>query len=307
MAFPKSVIIREVVTRDGWQIFPKFIPTETKIEIIKKIIDNGAKQLDVVSFPRPDIVPQFADAEAVLMGVKDYAAERGVKLYVGGLNKKGTQRALAAGAKIVVIGLSLSDEHSRRNVGKSLQDAIREAYEQLETYKNMPGINIHVMLPCFFGSSYGDEIDLDIVKSVLTHFVENGVKDFNLADTAGISDPEHTRAMLRLAKSIVPVEYLSCHFHNTRGMGLANAYVALEEGISILDAALGEMGGCPFVPNVKGNIATEDLMNMCLSMGIDCGQDLDKTVALSLEIGKKIGHKMTSCMADLYSNKCSDT
>lgn len=271
MSFPKRVRIQECCPRDGWQNHCDFIPTETKIKYIKKMIDCGIKMMEVTSFVNPKIMPQMADAKEVYGSVKDYAAANDVTLTALALNKRGVEDAGAAGVRAVEFVLSASEEHNLRNSRCTIE-------ESLNTFKEMAshaeGLDVILCLPCVFGSPFGDEISLERLRKIIDEARSVGVESFGLADTAGISAPDHTREILRFFANYADISKISVHFHDTYGMGIANAYVALEEGITRLDSSLAAMGGCPFSPGAKGNISTEDLVYMCEAMRIETGCDL---------------------------------
>lgn len=300
MKLPERVEIMEVCPRDGWQNHRTIIPTETKIKYIKAMIDCGAKSMDVTSFVSPKAVPQMADAFDVVDGVRAYAAEKGCVLSGLTLNKRGVENARAAGLTHVAFVLSVSEEHNLRNSRKTIEES-REMFRQLAG--EAKDLKISLALPCVFGSPFGDEISMDLVKEIIEEAFSLGVTEIGLADTAGISTPQHTREVLQALKGFLRFDQVSIHLHDTRGMGLANAYVALEEGITKLDASMGAMGGCPFVPGAKGNIATEDLVNMCEKMGIGTGYDLEKVIATALEMGHEIDAKLVSSMTALCAEK----
>lgn len=296
MALPEYLEIQEVCPRDGWQNHKIIISTETKIKYIKRMIDCGAKKIEVTSFVNPKAVPQMADAFDVVAGVKDYAEEKGVVLTGLALNKRGVENAKACGLKNVAFVLSASEEHNLRNSRKTIQ-------QSLDDFKSLAavaeGLDIMLALPCVFGSPFGDEIPMARIHWLIEEALAAGVKEIGLADTAGISTPYHTREVLRFIRCRYDMKQMSIHLHDTRGMGLANAYVALEEGITKFDASLGAMGGCPFVPGAKGNIALEDLLNMFHSMGVDTGYDVDQVVQTALEMGQEIGAVINTSMAAL--------
>lgn len=296
MKLPEFVKVQEVCPRDGWQNHKKIIPTETKIAYIKKMIDYGAKQIEITSFVNPKAVPQMADAFDVAAGVMDYAEANGVELTGLALNKRGVENAKACGLKNVSFVLSVSEEHNLRNSRKTIQQSLEDFKSLAECARDL---NIILALPCVFGSPFGDEIPMERIKWLIEEAFAQGVKEIGLADTAGISTPYHTREVLKFLKDHFDMDTMSIHLHDTRGMGLANAYVALEEGITRFDASLGAMGGCPFVPGAKGNIGMEDLLNMLHSMGVRTGYDVDKVVDTAFEMGKSIDAVINTSMASL--------
>lgn len=296
MRLPESVEIMEVCPRDGWQNHRIHIPTETKIKYIKKMIDCGARKMDVTSFVNPKAVPQMADAFDVVAGVREYAAEKGCMLSGLALNKKGVENAKAAGLENVSFVLSVSEEHNLRNSRKTIQESMDTF---LELAAGAEGLDITLALPCVFGSPFGDEIPMKRVTDIIERAFAAGVKEIGLADTAGISSPYHTREVLQSLKSWVDFDDVSIHLHDTRGMGLANAYIALEEGITKFDASMGAMGGCPFVPGAKGNIGSEDLINMFEQMGVATGYDLQAVVETAVSMGREIQADLVSSMTSL--------
>ncbi len=296
MALPKKVEIMEVCPRDGWQNHEYIIPTDVKVKYMKKMIDYGAKRMDVVSFVNPKYVPQMADCFDVVDGIRDYAKENGVFISGLTLNKKGVENAVKAGFTNVQFVMSVSEEHNLRNSHKTIAES-RETFREL--VKHAEGLNIMLALPCVFGSPFGDKIDLNLVTDIIKEAFDLGVGEIGLADTAGNSNPVHTREVLQALKPVLDPAVTTIHLHDTWGMGLANAYVALEEGYYKLDSSLGAMGGCPFAPGAKGNIGTEDLVNMCEQMGIETGFDLDAVLKTAKEMGEEIHADLVSSMTKI--------
>jgi len=296
MKLPEYVKITEVCPRDGWQNHKIWIPTETKIKYIKKMIDYGAKKIEITSFVNPKAVPQMKDAAEVYAGIKDYAREHGTDIMALTLNRRGVDDARACGIKEVCFVLSASEEHNLRNSRRTIEQSLAD-FKNLA--KEAEDLKIMLAMPCVFGSPFGDEIPMERVVNLINEAKNAGVNEIGLADTAGISNPYHTREVLQYLKNYVDFNDVSIHLHDTRGMGLANAYVAFEEGITKYDASLGAMGGCPFVPGAKGNIGLEDLVNMFHSMGVKTDYDVDQVVKAALEMGQEIGAVIGTSMASL--------
>lgn len=292
MALPKSVVVSEVAPRDGWQNHPVAIPTETKIKYIKKMVECGAGKMEVTSFVNAKYVPQMGDAGEVYRGVKDYLTEKNVTAFALTLNAKGVENARAAGFKNVEFVLSASEEHNLRNSRRTIQQSL-DAFQELASKAD--GLHIILAMPCVFGSPFGDDVPLDRIKWLIEEAERVGVVEFGVADTAGISTPENTRRVLRAIKDYTDINKVSLHMHDTYGMGLANCYAALEEGVTRMDASLAGMGGCPFVPGAKGNIATEDLIYMLHKMGIKTGYDLEMLNQVAAEMAEEIRASVVSC------------
>lgn len=294
MSIPKQVYIQECCPRDGWQSHTENIAADVKIKYIKKMIDTGVKLMEVTSFVNPKIMPQMADAREVFAAVKDYAAERNVVLSALTLNSHGVTDARAAGVHTVEFVLSASEEHNLRNSRRTIQQSM-DMFKELAAHSE--GLDVILCLPCVFGSPFGDEIPFERLKWIAEEARSVGVTKLGLADTAGISTPAHTREVLRYLSDYIDMNTASVHFHDTFGMGIANAYVALEEGIVRYDSSLAAMGGCPFSPGAKGNIATEDLVHMCEAMGIETGCNITEMVAAAKEMCQEIHANLGGSMA----------
>ena len=292
MSLPKKVLVSEVCPRDGWQNHPVHIPAEVKIKYIKKMVDYGARKLEVTSFVSPKYVPQMGDAKEVFQGVKDYLDQKGVTAFVLTLNKRGVEDARTAGVHNVNFVLSASEEHNLRNSRRTIQ-------ESLDAFKEMAleaqDLHMTLSLPCAFGSPFGDEVPVDRLKWLIDEAEKVGVAEIGVADTAGISNPENTSRVLSAIKNYTDINKVTLHMHDTYGMGIANAYVGLKEGVTMFESSLAGMGGCPFVPGAKGNIATEDLLYMLHDMGIETGYDLDLVNQTAAEMASEIQAAVVSC------------
>lgn len=294
MAMPKKVTVCEVCPRDGWQNHPVAIPAATKVKYIKRMAECGAKKMETTSFVSPKYVPQMGDAKEVAQTVLPYLQEKGIMHFALALNKHGVEDARTAGFQRVVFVLSASEEHNLRNSRRTIQESL-DGLKALA--REARDLHIILAMPCVFGSPFGDEVPMDRLKWLIEEAESVGVAEFGVADTAGISNPEHTRQVLRAIREYTDLDKVSVHLHDTYGMGLANAYVAMEEGITMLDASLGGMGGCPFAHGAKGNIATEDLVYMLHSMGIETGYDLDALNAAAKDMAAEIQAALVSCQS----------
>ena len=292
MALPKKVLVSEVGPRDGWQNHPVQIPTDTKIKYIQKMVDCGARKMEITSFVNPKYVPQLGDAKEVFQGVRPYLEKHKVTAFALTLNKKGVDNAREAGFSHVEFVLSASEEHNVRNSRRTIQESLN-AFKDLAA--GAEGLHIILAMPCVFGSPFGDEVPLDRIKWLIDEAQSVGVAEFGIADTAGISTPENTRRVIRAIREYTDLSKVSLHMHDTYGMGLANCYVAIEEGITMMDASLAGMGGCPFVPGAKGNIATEDLVYMLEKMGVETGYDLAMLNQAAAEMAEEIQAAVVSC------------
>lgn len=275
---PARVTIREVGLRDGLQSIARVMPTEQKLEWIRAAYDAGQREIEVSSFVPPRLLPQLADAGEVLA----YAMTLpGLVASVLVPNLKGAERAIDAGAPLMLLPLSASHAHSLANLRKTPDEVLAEI-GRIRAARDAAGSRtlIEVGISTAFGCTIQGRVEPAEVLRLVKAALDAGVERVGLADTVGYADPRMVRELFEL---VLPVagDKLNCgHFHDTRGMGLANVYAALELGVSRFDACLGGIGGCPHAPGASGNVATEDLAYMLASMGIATGQDFDQLIAL---------------------------
>ncbi len=268
---PRSVLITDVVTRDGLQDEAKIVSTDDKLAIITGLIDAGLRSIEVASFVHPRVVPQMADADELCSRLP-----RGRATYCGLVpNLRGAQRALSAGLDEIRFVVSASESHNRANVNRSVAESLEEARRigKLISQEGGRQVAFSAGIATAFSCPFEGRIPIDHLIEVAGNLLAAGATMLSLADTTGMAAPQDVFdkvAQVRTAFSGVPV---ALHLHNTRGMALANAYAGLQAGVSRFDAALGGLGGCPFAPGATGNVATEDLVNMLDEMGIETGID----------------------------------
>ena len=277
-ALPRRVTIREVGLRDGLQSIARVLPTELKREWIRGAYDAGQRELEVTSFVPPRLLPQLADAGDVLAFAMTLP---GLVASVLVPNLKGAQRAIDARAPLMLLPLSASHAHSLANLRKTPDEVVAEI-GRIRAARDAAGSStlIEVGISTAFGCTIQGRVEPSEVLRLVQAALDAGVDRVGLADTVGYADPGMVRQLFELVLPVAGARLNCGHFHDTRGMGLANVYAALELGISRFDACLGGIGGCPHAPGASGNVATEDLAYMLASMGIDTGQDFDRLIAL---------------------------
>ncbi|MFM8479895.1 MAG: hydroxymethylglutaryl-CoA lyase [Gammaproteobacteria bacterium] len=272
----RQIEIVEVGPRDGLQSEPGVLATASKVELIERLIASGLRRLEVTSFVNPKKVPQMADAEQVLAALEKRADVRYVGLV---LNKKGFERAVAAGCNEIGMAVVASDTFNRRNQGVGTDESIA-AWHEIAREARAAGIRAQVTVSAAFGCPFEGEIRVSRVIEVAKRVAEVEPFEVAFADTIGVGVPAQVSEILGRAREALPATVrLRAHFHNTRNTGLANAYAAVEAGVSALDSSVGGIGGCPFAPAATGNIPTEDLVYMLGRSGVQTGVDLDKLVA----------------------------
>ena len=269
-----SVEIVEVGPRDGLQSEPGVMSTDTKIEFINRLIGAGIRRLEVTSFVNPKKVPQMADAEQVLAAL----SRRPDTWYVGlVLNRKGFDRALAAGCNEIGMAVVASDTFNRRNQGVGTDESIA-AWLEIAALAHANGIRAQVTVSAAFGCPFEGEVSVERVLEIAQRVAEGRPHEIAFADTIGVGVPAQVTELFGRAREILPGMRLRGHFHNTRNTGLANAYAAFSAGAVALDASTGGIGGCPFAPAATGNIPTEDLVYMLHRCGVQTGLDLDQLI-----------------------------
>ena len=280
--------IHEVVARDGLQIEPQFVPTEKKVELIDALSATGLAKIEVTSFVSPKAVPNLRDAETVMAGIKRNPEVKYVALIA---NLKGAERAIAARADEVNLVVSVSETHNRANVRRST-DASFEGFGEIMRELDGSGIAVTGALSTAFGCPFEGEQAPGRVMQFVQRYVELGADSVTLADTTGMAHPKQVLDLCTGVRERWPELELALHFHNTRGMGLANVLSGLAAGVQHYEACLGGLGGCPFAPGATGNICTEDLVHMLECMGYTTGVDLDKLLAVSKRLGAIVSHDL---------------
>ncbi len=270
----RSIQIVEVGPRDGLQSEPDVLPTETKLELISRLVEAGLRRIEVASFVHPKRVPQMADAEAVMAGLPSRADVQYVGLI---LNRKGFDRALAAGCTEVGMVTAATESFAQRNQGASIEDTLR-AWEEIAPLARASGIRAQITVSVVFGCPFEGEVPVQRVVDLVKRIAQSNPIEIAIADTIGVAVPDQVSAVLREVRAAVPHIPLRCHFHNTRNTAIANAYAAVNAGVNTLDASVGGIGGCPFAPNATGNVATEDLLYMLSRSGFETGIDLRRLI-----------------------------
>jgi hydroxymethylglutaryl-CoA lyase len=278
--------IHEVVTRDGFQIEPRFIPTEEKIALVDRLSETGLHKIEVTSFVSPKAVPALADAERVMAGIRRNPAVKYVALVA---NPKGAERAVAAKVDEIVLVVSVSESHNRSNVRRSTEESFTGFAEIM---KALEGTDMKVAcgMATTFGCPFEGFQPLERILKFVDRVVGLGIDSIALADTIGMGNPRQILDVCNEVRARFPSYEFALHLHNTRGMGLANVLSGLAAGMTHYESSLGGLGGCPFAPGATGNICTEDLVHMLQQMGHETGVDLDRLIAAARGLPALVGH-----------------
>ena len=283
-----TVIIKEVAARDGLQAQPKHLTVEQRVALIAALAKTGVPELEIGSFVSPKAVPQMAgtDKIAASLPVADLAYSALVP------NMKGYELAVRAGVRRHAIALAATEEMNQNNIRKSLEETFVMGEEILDRAAR-DGVEIHAYLAVSFECPYEGPVDESLVLRLVDQLMAHKPARLMIADTIGAAHPAAVQSMMQKLIERYGPDHLGCHFHDTRAMGLANVYAALQAGVRQFDASAGGLGGCPFAPGAKGNVATEDVVMMCQAMGYETGvlmpELLDAVALLSGMIGAPQG------------------
>jgi hydroxymethylglutaryl-CoA lyase len=287
---PKSVRIREVGPRDGFQNEPETIDTAEKVRLIDLLSATGVGRMEVTSFVRPDVIPQLADAAQVLMAVQ---RREGVSFSVLIPNERGLERALGMRDRFdeVSVFLSASETHNQRNVNRSVADSLRGLEATLSTAGDA-GLRREGVIATSFGCPYEGQVPRERVFEIAERLAAAGCDEVGFGDTTGMANPRQVHEFFAAARDRLSGVELTAHFHNTRGQGLANLVAALEEGVESFESSFGELGGCPVPPGSTGNVGSEDVVSMLHEMGIETGIDLPRLIEASRAAQEVLGRPL---------------
>jgi hydroxymethylglutaryl-CoA lyase len=286
----KRLFMQEVATRDGFQNEKTFVETCDKIALIDALSLCGYAKIEVTSFTSPKAIPALRDAEAVMAGIR---RQPGVEYTVLVPNVRGAERALGCAIDEANLVMSVSEPHNRSNLRMTREQSFAQLADVIGVIGQGP-VAINVSLSTVFGCPMQGDVAADEVLGWVDRFATLGVRGITLCDTTGMAFPSQVQALCRQVSERFPQLQLTLHFHNTRGMALANTLGALEAGIERFDASLGGLGGCPYAPGASGNVCMEDLVHMLDLMGYQTGMDLDRVLAASARLPGLIGHDTPS-------------
>ncbi len=287
----KRIHLQEVGTRDGLQSEPIFVPTEEKIALVNALSRAGLAKIEVTAFVSAQAIPALRDAEIVL---REIERRPGVVYTALVPNARGAERALEAGADELNLFMSATESHNLANLRMTRAQSLR-ALGEVAKLASAAGKPINVSLSCTFGCPMEGDVDPQEALDWSRRFVDElGAFGVSLCDTTGMAYPTQVAALTHAFRERWPARELTLHFHNTRGMGLANVLAAIDAGADRFDASLGGIGGCPYAPGATGNVCTEEIAHALDLMGFDTGVDLPALIAASKRLPALIGHDTPS-------------
>lgn len=287
---PSAVTLCEVGLRDGLQNEKTILSTEQKVDLLRGLIDTGFKVIEVGSFMHPKAVPQMADTDEVYKAVGEVP---GVELRALIPNLRGVKRAVNCGCKKVKLNVSASRQHNLKNLNMTPEQSVAGFADCVQA-ANDNGIAISGSISMPFASPWEGRIPLSDVEAIIKAYLKVGITEISLSDASGMAVPNHVYQLCTHVREKYPRASWWLHFHNTRGLAMANITAAMEAGMTQFDSSFGGLGGCPFVPGAAGNISTEDVLNLCDEMDIETGVDIVKVMELSRKLKTMLNHDLDS-------------
>lgn len=300
MQWPERITICEVGPRDGLQNEKTMLTVEQKVELIESIVEAGIRIVEIGSFVHTKAVPAMAESDEVARRLKRWDDVEYRALIA---NLKGVERAAAAGISKVKLTVSASESHCRANLNKTPEEIINGFYNCVDLAIK-DGIEVSGAISTAFGCPFEGKVTVDKVQKVVSRFVDLGVMELSLSDTTGMANPRHVYELASQMKEVFPKVRWVLHFHNTRGMALANIMAGMQAGITVFDSCFAGLGGCPFAPGASGNVATEDVIHMAHEMAIETGVNLDQVIGVARKVREAVGHETESFI--LKAGRCSD-
>jgi hydroxymethylglutaryl-CoA lyase len=287
-----NVVIHEVGLRDGLQMEKQTVPTETKLLWIRQLFQSGVDIIQVGSFVHPEKVPQMGDTDLLFSELRR-EGDKPAHVVLSGLvlNEKGLERGMACGVEMFCMGVSASETHSRKNTGMSIAEATGRIIAMARRARDA-GANVQVSVQSAFGCGYEGNVPEERVRGIVSRFIDAGLKNISLADTAGHAYPDKVEKMFgEILNEAHDIE-CACHFHNTYGLGLANCYAALKAGVRYFETSVAGLGGCPFTKIAGGNVCTEDFVHYFHRQEIRMDINLERLIALAGDISGFFGREL---------------
>ena len=296
----EKVVIKEVAARDGLQAQPKHLTVEQRIALLGALVETGVAELEIGSFVSPKAVPQMAGTDEIAANLPP--AQLSYSALVP--NMKGYELAVRAGIRSHAIALAATEEMNQNNIRKTLEDTFVMGEEILDRAA-AEGVDIHAYLAVAFECPYEGAVEESLVLEQVDRLMQHQPARLMIADTIGAANPAAVHSMMHKLVDRYGPERLGCHFHDTRAMGLANVYAALQAGVRQFDASAGGLGGCPFAPGAKGNVATEDVVMLCESIGYETGLNMPKLLEAVALLSDMIGAPQGGRAHTWLSKQCA--
>lgn len=293
----KKVTIVEMALRDGLQNEKVVLSTEARLEILKKLLDIGSRRIEIGAFVSPQWVPQMAGSaevtKAAMQMQKEKKTPKGTEFSVLVPNEKGMLMAIESGVKEVAIFAAASESFSKKNINCTIEESF-ERFKPVMALAKKHKIKVRGYLSTCFGCPFEGKVSEAKVVQLAKKLHQLGCYEISIGDTIGVADPVQVQRIFKKLKKVVPVKKLAAHFHDTRGTALANILEAYQLGVTVFDASMGGLGGCPYAPGAAGNVSTEDVAYMFQGMGVKTGLNIEKMVAIYPWLTEKIQHTLST-------------
>ena len=297
--YPERLSLCEVGLRDGLQNEKQILATDRKADVLRRLVSAGFRTIEVGSFMSPKAVPQMADTDELFSVCREFPD---VEFRALVANPKGVERAAACGCRKVKLNVSASREHNLRNLNRTPEESVMRFAECAGLAKSS-GIALSGSISMPFASPWEGETAVETVDGIIEAYLSIGVTEISLSDTSGMAAPAQGGKLCRHVREKYPAASWWMHFHNTRGLAAANMVAAMDAGMTCFDSSFGGLGGCPFVPEAAGNLATEDAVHMCDECGIGTGIRLEDVMEVSRMVAEWLGHPMESLVLRAGSNR----
>jgi hydroxymethylglutaryl-CoA lyase len=292
----KMIHVCEVGPRDGLQNEKKHLSVQQRVELIEQLMETGIRKIEAVSFVNPKVVPQMSHPEEVLAGIR---RKKGVVIAGLVLNLRGLERALDTELDAIHFTLAVSDAFNQRNARRTVEQSVAEIEDMIRTVSEQ-GKPCVAILGTAFGCPFEGHVPEEKVLRIAERFIQAGCRNITLADTTGLANPLQIKKLVtRFFETFGETIELGVHFHNTRGLGLANVLAGYEAGVRHFDSSVGGTGGCPFAPKAVGNVCTEDMLNMFHAMGVETGINLEQLIDTALWLEQQLERKLDGMMMKL--------
>lgn len=285
-----SIVLCEVGLRDGLQNEAAMLTTDQKMDLLQEIVQSGFKVIEVGSFMHPKAVPQMADTDELFRRLQTV---QGVEFRALIANLKGVQRAIDCGCRKVKLNVSASRAHNLANLNCTPQQSVA-GFKDMVDLARTHDIHTSGSISMPFGSPWEHEIPLQDVRNIIESYLEVGIKEISLSDASGMATPDQVEHMVRALREAYPEVKFILHFHNTRGLAIANIMAGLRAGVTWFDTSFAGLGGCPFVPGAAGNVASEDVIHLFDEMGYPTGIELDAAIRVARKVVDMVGHPTDS-------------
>lgn len=293
----KKVTIVEMALRDGLQNEKIVLPMDTRLEILKRLLEIGSRRIEVGAFVSPQWVPQMAGSmeitQAAMKMQKDKKTPKGTEFSVLVPNEKGMMMAIESGVKEVAIFAAASESFSKKNINCSIDESF-ERFKPVMALAKKHKIKVRGYLSTCFGCPFEGKVSEAKVVQLAKRLHQLGCYEISIGDTIGVANPAQVQSVFKKLKKAVPVKKLAAHFHDTRGTAIANILEAYQLGVTVFDASMGGLGGCPYAPGAAGNVSTEDVAYMFQGMGVKTGLDIEKMVSIYPWLTEKIQHPLST-------------